>query len=257
MASGAWLVCPACGLRHTARTDGRCPKCSAPSAAPNLDAPGAVWRPPPPAPTLKTGRVPGGRRLALGCLILVSGLGAIVLMRGGAGPIVTKVLQWGDEIESEPVQRVAGSAWRFQVPPKRWYVSKRSFPDFEGGDGVTLERALVRPEGSAVAFLFSTRTGDRGLDLDALTDEFSKTFLAKVQGHKIQLLGPLPGRGGTRVLRMSANIDNKALEALCGLYPDAPMIYALVVGAPPRDFPALRKEMEGLLVSFQSDTPAR
>ena len=199
----------------------------------------------------------GGSRLALGCLILVSGLAAIVLMRGGAGSIVTKVLQFGDEIEGEPVQRVAGLNWRFQVPLKLWYASKRTFSDFEVGDRVTLERALVRHGGSAVAFLFSMRTGDRGLDLDALTDEFSKTFLAKVQAHEIQPLGPLPGRGGTRVLRMSANIDNKALEALCGLYPDAPMIYALVVGAPPRDFPALREELEGLLVSFQSDTPAR
>ena len=193
----------------------------------------------------------GRARLALGCLILVMGLAAIAVLRGGAGSIVTKVLQFGDEIEGKPVQRVAGRSWRFQVPPKLWYASKRSFSDFEVGDRVTLERALVRHGGSAVAFLFSMKTGDRGLDLDALTDEFSRTFLVKVQAQKLQPLGPLPGRGGTRVLRMSANIDRQTLEALCGLYPDAPMIYALVVGAPPRDFPALREELEGLLASFQ------
>ena len=260
MASGVWLVCAACGLRHSARTDGRCPQCSAPSAAPDLDAPGAVWRPPPPAPASKAGRLSGGGRLALGGLILFSGLAASVLLRGGAGPVVTKVLQWGDEIESEPIQRVAGPAWHFQVPPRRWYVSKRSFPDFEGGDGVTLERAVVRPEGSAVAFLFSARTGDRGFDLDTLTDEFSKAWAKKVQAYKPQGVAPLPGRGGTRVLHMFARIDNKELEALCGLYPNAPMFYWLVAGAPPGNFPALREELEGLLVSFQSNTqpaPAR
>ncbi|MEO8585652.1 MAG: hypothetical protein ABI584_05795 [Acidobacteriota bacterium] len=196
-------------------------------------------------------------RLALGCLLLVLGLAAFAVLRGGAGFIVTKVLQFGDEIGGEPVRRVTGLAWRFQVPPKLWYASKRSFADFEVGDRVTLERALVRPQGSAVAFLFSMRTGDRGLDLDALTDEFSKTFLAKIQAHDVQPVGPLPGRGGTRVLRMAAKIDNKAIDALCGLYPGAPMFYALVVGAPPRDFPVLREELEGLLVSFQSDAPAR
>jgi len=199
----------------------------------------------------------GRGRLALVCLLLVLGLAAIAVLRGGAGSIVTKVLQFGDEIEGEPVQRVAGMSWRFQVPPKLWYASKRSFPDFDVGDRVTLERALVRRGGSAVTFLFSMTTGDRGLDLDALTDEFSKSFLVKIQAREVQPLGPLPGRSGTRVLRLSARIDKKELDALCGLYPDAPMIYALVVGAPPRAFPALREELEGLLVSFQTDAPAR
>lgn len=196
-------------------------------------------------------------RLAFVFLLLVLGLAAFAVLRGGAGSIVTKILQWGDEIGGAPVQRVAGLGWSFQAPPKLWYATKRSFTDFEVGDRVTLERALARPRGSAVAFLFSMRTGDRGLDLDALTDEFSKTFLVKIQAHDVQPLGPLPGRGGTRVLRMSAKIDNKAIDALCGLYPDAPMFYALVVGAPPRDFPVLREELEGLLVSFRSEAPAR
>jgi hypothetical protein len=199
-------------------------------------------------------------RIAGGVLIL-GVVVAVVLTRVGTGPIVTKVLQWGDEIEGEPIQLVAGSAWRFQVPPNRWYVSKRKYTDFNQGDGVSLERALVRPEGYAVAFLFATKTGPLGFDLDALTEEFSRAWAKKVEAYKLHGVGPLPGRGGTRVMHLSARVEGRELEALCGLYPSAPVLYSLVVGAPPRDFPALRAELERLLVSFEFDTrppaPAR
>lgn len=200
---------------------------------------------------------PGAGRLILGCLVLVSGLVAGFLMRGGPGSAATRVLRWGDEIEGEPVQRVAGPAWRFEVPPRRWYVSKKRFPGFEGDARMTLERAVVRPEGAAVALLFSMETpGDLGLDLDTLTDQLSREWAKRLPAYTLHGAAPLPGRGGTRVLHLSAKIDNEEFEALCGLYPNAPMFYSLVVGAHPRSFPALREELEGVLMSFQS-VPAR
>ena len=197
---------------------------------------------------------PGGGRLILGALILVTELGASFLLRGGPGPAAARVLQMGDEIEGEPVQRVAGTAWRFQVPPQKWYVSKRGFRDLEDS-GVTLERALVRPEGAATAFLFSRKIpSDRGFDLDLLSNQVSKIWAKQFQSYVLHGVDPLPGRGGTRVLHFSAKVNNEEFEALCALYPNAPMFYALMVGTSPGSFPALREELEGVLVSFWSDT---
>jgi hypothetical protein len=197
---------------------------------------------------------PGGGRLILGCIILVAELAVSFFLRGGPGPAAARVLQAGDEIESEPVQRVAGSAWRFHVPPQRWYVSKRKFPDLES-EGVTLERALVRPEGAATAFLFSRKIpSDRGFDLDTLSNGISKVWAKQFQSYALHDVAPLPGRGGTRVLHFSATANGEKFEALCALYPNAPMFYALMVGASPGSFPTLREELEGVLASFQSDT---
>jgi hypothetical protein len=188
-------------------------------------------------------------------VILGALLAAVILMRGGPARVAKKMLRLGDTIGGEPVERVAGAAWRFQAPPRAWYVSNRSFPNFEGGEGVTLERVVVRPEGSAVALLFSTRIPrDRGSDLDALSDTLSKAWEKKLPAYRLLGVEPLPGRAGTRVLHFSARIDDEDFEALSGLYPNAPMFYWLVVGASPRTFTTLREELEGVLVTFTSDT---
>lgn len=200
---------------------------------------------------------PGGGRLILGSLVLLSALAASFVLRGGPGPAAARVLKMGDEIEGDPAQFVSGAAWRFHVPPRKWYVSKKKFPGLEDG-GVTLERALVSPEGAATAFLISRRIpSDRGFDLDALSDELSKAWAKRFQSYVLHGVAPLPGRGGTRVLHLSGKADNEEFEALCGLYPNAPMFYALMVGASPRSFPTLREELEGILMSFQSDTLPR
>jgi hypothetical protein len=199
---------------------------------------------------------PGWGRLISGSVVLLTGLVATFLVRGGSGTFAAKVLQWGDEIESDPVERVEGPAWRFQTPPRLWYTSKRSFPGFEEDPDTKVERVLVRPEGSAVVFLISKKIpSDRGFDLDALADGISRTWAKKFSAFKLHGISPLPGRGGTRVLHMSARIDNADFEALWGLYPNAPVFHALMVGASPRVFTALRGELEGILASFQSDTP--
>lgn len=198
---------------------------------------------------------PGGRRLVFGSLVLLTGLAATLLMRRGPGPVAAKVLQWEDEIESDPVQHVEGTAWRFQTPPRLWYTSKRSFPGFEEDPGTRVERVLVRPDGAAVVFLISKKIpSDRGFDLDVLAEGISTTWAKRFPAFKLHSVSPLPGRGGTRVLHMSARIDNEDFEALWGLYPNAPMFHALMVGASPRTFTALRGELEGILASFQSDT---
>lgn len=83
MASGIWLVCSACDLRHSVRPDGLCPRCGAPTLPPPSDAPGAAVRPPPPPPILKAGA--GGRvvgmRTAGGVFVLVA------LLFGLFGPV--------------------------------------------------------------------------------------------------------------------------------------------------------------------------
>jgi len=167
--------------------------------------------------------------------------------------VTARILQWGEEIEARPVERVAGATWRFDLPPGRWYVSKRKFQGADSGEG-RLERAVVRPEGPAMAYLFSTRVpSDRGLDLDLLTDEVSKALAQRLPSYHLHEVAPLPGRGGTRVLHFTAKIDGDDFEALCAIYPNAPMLYWLMAGAHPRVFATVRDELQGLLESFRSD----
>ncbi|HTS02142.1 MAG TPA: hypothetical protein VMN04_06435 [Thermoanaerobaculia bacterium] len=252
MASGAWLLCPRCGLRHSARADGRCPRCGAALGAPERGGPGAGRSP--------SGRSPaeGPRRggILLAGLVAVSGAAAFLLLRGGARPGGAKALGLGDGIESEPVASVSGPGWRYQVPAQQWYVSIRRFPDFEGEDGVTLERALVRPGRDAFALLFSKAIpAGRGFDLDALASERSKAWARELKGFRLHDAGPLPGRGGARAMHWSARVEGVDFEALSGLYPNPPSFRWLVVAAPVGDFAALRDEFDAVLASVRSDTP--
>lgn len=83
MAAGEWLVCFACGLRHTPRPDGQCPRCKAPSAEPEPDAAGAAWRPPPPqtrAPTVGD-VLPAGARVAGWIMIANGAVGLVGALR--------------------------------------------------------------------------------------------------------------------------------------------------------------------------------
>ncbi|HTS02140.1 MAG TPA: hypothetical protein VMN04_06425 [Thermoanaerobaculia bacterium] len=85
MGDGGWLVCSACGLRHTPRPDGRCPRCKAPSAPPDFDAAGA-WRPPPPPAWVVSARdaTSRGARIA-GVFLLLNGvLGVAGALRVGS-----------------------------------------------------------------------------------------------------------------------------------------------------------------------------
>ncbi len=67
--------------------------------------------------------------------------------------------------------------------------------------------------------------------------------------------GRWPAGSDTRVLHVSARIEDADFEALCGLYPDPPAFHWLIVGAAPGDFASLRGEFEDVLASFRSEAP--
>ena len=192
-------------------------------------------------------------RLAIALLVFVAGLEAVALWRGGSGLFGTGAVRWGGDVEGPPVGHVAGTAWRFDAPSGAWYTSRRIFPGFEDDPDARVEKVLARPEGDAVACLVSRRTpGGGGFDSGAAADEISKVWASRFRAYQFHEIAPLPGRG-VRVLHVSARIEGGDFEALWALYPSGPRTYAFMAGAPAREFPLLRGELESLLASFQSD----
>jgi hypothetical protein len=95
-----WCACPGCGLKHTARVDGRCPRCSTPVAA-HADGGGtpAPPEPPPPAAAPPTPAAPPrlplqapaetstSGELAAACILCANALvGVGVLLLTGTNP---------------------------------------------------------------------------------------------------------------------------------------------------------------------------
>lgn len=354
MTSGAWLVCPACDLRHAARADGRCPRCQA-SVAASVDAAGAALHAPPPvlrpadvappagwrvagaalvaggvaaavagvvarppvggtARALATSAVSGflavllgaalirgregARRLAFGLvavafaagvllaaatplwpiagLLALMGVAGLLLLVGDAGKariaaasillaggfaagvlgaarpglVAARVLAWTGAIEPAAVEEVEGGAWRLRFPPRVWYRA-RNVP--ESAPNASFERRFLRPDGPAYVFVVSAKLPEDGrATLDALADALVEGARKPFQAWAVVDAASLPGRGGTRVLHVRGALGGEKVEMLCGIFPNAPAIHAVVVGAGTNAFPRLRAELQAVLESFES-----
>lgn len=248
-----WVVCFACGLRHTARPAGDCPRCHAPSATVPDEPSGSGWRPPTitrPHPVVRPARK--GRGLLVFLLAVAAAAAAAVWLARNS-PAFRRLFARAVETEGPSLTRVRGPGWAFDVPPDAWFASPRRPWTTDPRAGVVFEKALIRPDGPAVAFLFSAKVPANGFDLDAATDAISRETAKGMTNYRVLDAAPLPGRGGTRVLHVTATLDGEDLEALCLLVPSPPAFYELMVGAPPAVFAARRAEFQAILESFHGE----
>ena len=193
---------------------------------------------------------PGGTRLAVGSVLLAGGvaLGAVAAVNPRL--VAHRFLVATGMIDAEPVGRVASDAWSLTFPPGVWYAA-RSAP--KPVPEVAFERQFLRPEGPAHAIVVSVKVpANRGFDMDRMAEAISKATRRQFDEWEVLEIAPLPGRGGTRVLHVRTTLKGQKLEMLCGLFPNPPAFYEVVVGAERAAFPRLRGELQGILESFQS-----
>ena len=193
---------------------------------------------------------PGGARLAAGTVVLAAGLAAGAVAAANPRLVARQFLAGAGVIDADPVGRVAAGAWSLTFPPDLWYPARTAAgaaPD------VSFERQFFRPEGPAHAIVVSVKVpSDRGFDMDAMAQAISKATRGQFDEWEVLEVTPLPGRGGTRVLHVRASLKGEKLEMLCGLFPNPPAFYEVVVGAERSAFPRLKAELQAILESFQS-----
>ncbi len=253
MTNGSWVVCFACGLRHTARPTGDCPRCHAPSSAAPEEPSGSGWRPPTVTRTHPIVR-PRRRHGFLLFLLALGAAGAAAVYLERTSPAFRRFFVRAVDTEGGALTHVQGPGWSFDVPPAAWYASPRKPWAADPRSPVLLERAFVRPDGPAVAYLLSARIPtDRGVDFDATADAVSREVAKAMTNYRVLDVAALPGRGGTRVLHVTGTLDGEDLEALCLLTANAPAFFELVVGAPPAVFAARRAELQAILESFHGE----
>jgi hypothetical protein len=267
MASGAWIVCSACGLHHSARPDGLCPRCHAEAFSPP-DAPGAAIRSPAPALAPSGARRRDRRGWGLGRIaaigLIVAGLAALVLGIASVAPTLKRKLEMGDRVQGNPMSILAGRGFTLTLPPDRWYAVRRLRFEItdtvneldEGPRPVLVHRLLRAPEAAHLVVISWKVPGDGTLDLDAAAVRVSDGTSRRLAKWKLLGVSPLPGRGGTRVLHATAWLEEQDVELLWGLFPDGPTVWGVLVAAEPRTFTRLRGEMEGILSSFRFEAPS-
>jgi hypothetical protein len=193
---------------------------------------------------------PRGARLAVGSVLLAGGvaLGAVAAVNPRL--VVHRFLVGAGVIDADPVGHVASEAWSLTFPPDVWYAARTAAKPVPE---VAFERQFLRAEGPAHAIVVSVKVpANRGFDMDRMADAISKGTRRQFDEWEVLEIAPLPGRGGTRVLHVRASLKGQKLEMLCGLFPNPPAFYEVVVGAERAAFPRLRGELQAILESFQS-----
>jgi hypothetical protein len=193
---------------------------------------------------------PGPGRVAAGSVVLAAGVVAGAIAATNPRLVARELLAGSGVIHGKAVGHVAADAWSLTFPPDLWYPARAPAPSVSD---VSFERQFLRPEGPAHAIVVSVKIpANRGFDMDKMADAISKATRRQFEEWDVIEVGPLPGRGGTRVLHVRATLKGEKLELLCGLFPNPPAFYEVVVGAERSAFAGLRPELQAILESFRS-----
>ena len=191
-------------------------------------------------------------------LALAAAAAAAVLV----APTVKRTIALGDRAKGAPISFLAGRGFTLDLPKDRWYAAR--VPRFELTDGgaptdpnrPALEHRLLRVDEPAQLAVISWRLeGDGRLDLDAAAARVSEGSARRLEKWKLLGIAPLPGRGGTRVLHATAQLEGRDVELLWGLFPNGPTVHGVLVAAETSAFVRLRREFEGILASVRAFDP--
>jgi hypothetical protein len=266
-----WVTCSGCGLKHSARADGVCPRCRNPvgggADAPAADGPPDVYDGTPPAAYAPAGpaayapapsaRASNTTRILLfvaagGVLLLV--LGGIAL-RGllGANPLTRLALS--GQTDGSPVTSADGRAFRYRLSStgKEWYFRKASFAK---KDNALADIWLIQPSVDAHVLVIAERIAP-GQSIDM--DRFAQVVIdnAKKKAENFSLVEQRPisnARGFGRLVHTRARINKIDLEFYYGLYAREPEIYQIVASAHATKFAKIAPELLEWVSSFETTT---
>lgn len=262
-----WVTCSSCGLKHSARADGVCPRCrnpvdggDAPAAggppdvydgtAPAAYAPGPrSYGPPPSAGSSNTTKI---LLIVAAAAVLIVVFGAIALRSLlGSNPLTRLVL--AGQTEGPAVTSAEGRAFRYRITStaKEWYFRK---PALAKKDNALADIWLVKPAVDAHVLVIGERIGP-GQSIDM--DRFAQVVIdnARKNSESFTLVEQRPisnARGFGRLLHTKARIDKIDLEFYYGLYAREPEIYQIVASARSGKFAQVAPDLLEWVSSFET-----
>lgn len=265
-----WVTCSSCGLKHSARADGMCPRCKSPVDG-GADAPAAADGPPdvydgtPPAAYAPTGRPAyapppsAGSSSTTKILLFIAAGGVLLLIFGGialrallgSNPLTRLALS--SQTEGSPVTSADGKAFRYRLTAnaKDWYFRKASFAK---KDNALADIWLIQPSVDAHVLVIAERIAP-GQSVDM--DRFAQVVIdnAKKKAENFSLVEQRPisnARGFGRLVHTRARINKIDLEFYYGLYAREPEIYQVVASAHATRFAKVEPELFQWVSSFET-----
>ncbi len=252
-----WVTCSTCGLKHSARADGVCPRCkNAVDGGQPADGPPDVYDDRPPAAYAPAGRPShapppsAGASSTTRILLFVAAGGVLLLLFGGialrallgSNPLTRLVL--AGQTEGAPVTSADGRAFRYRLSAtgKDWYFRKAALAK---KDNALADIWLVQPNVDAHVLVIAERIAP-GQSIDM--DRFAQVVIdnAKKKAESFSLVGQRPisnPRGFGRLVHTRARIDKTDLEFYYGLYAREPEIYQVVASAHATRFAKVEPEL--------------
>jgi hypothetical protein len=264
-----WVTCSSCGLKHSARADGVCPRCrnavDGGSDAAAADGPPDVYDGTPPnvySPPARAAYAPppsAGASNTTKILLIVAAVGVLILIFGaialrallGANPLTRLALS--GQTEGAAITTAEGRAFRYRLSSsgKDWFFRKAALAR---KDNALADIWLIQPSVDAHVFVIAERIGPgHSVDMDRFAQVVIENAKKKAESFTLVEQRPISNaRGFGRLVHTKARIDRMDLEFYYGLYAREPEIYQVVASAHATKFPKLEPELLQWVSSFET-----
>ena len=264
-----WVTCSSCGLKHSARADGVCPRCKhavdGSADAPAGGGPPEVYDGTPPAAYAPAGRgshapaPSAGSSNTTRILLFVAAGGILLLLFGGialrgllgSNPLTRLALS--GQTEGSPITSADGKAFRFRLSSsaREWYFRKASFAK---KDNALADIWLIQPSVDAHVLVIAERIGPgQSVDMDRFAEVVIDNAKKKAETFALVEQRPISNaRGFGRLVHTKARINKIELEFYYGLYAREPEIYQVVASAHATKFARMAPELLEWVSSFET-----
>jgi hypothetical protein len=254
-----WVTCPGCGLKHSARPDGVCPRCKNPVDG-GADAPATggapdVYDGPPPEQlraraSYQAAAPTAGATSTTKILLGIAAAGLVLLIGGaimvrallGKNPL-TRLALSGQTV-GEPVTSADGRAFRYHLAStaKNWYVRK---PELASKDNALADIWLIQPQEDAHVLVIAERVPEgQSVDLDRFAQVVIDNARKRADTFTLVEQRPISNRQGfARLVHTKARMKGIDLEFYYGLYAREPEIYQVVASTHASKFGAMEPQL--------------
>lgn len=265
----AWVTCSSCGLKHSARADGVCPRCK--TVVDGGDAPAQATSGPPdvydgrppaayaPARARVAPQPSGSSSTVTKILLGLAAAGLLILIFGAIavrsllGPNPLTRLALSTQIEGEPVTSVQGQAFRYRISTSapKWYRRK---PMLAKRDNPLADVWLIQPNQDAHVMVIAENIGaGQTVDMDRLAEVVVEN--ARKTAQQFTLLDQKPisnSRGYGRLVHTKARMAGIDLEFYYGLYAREPQIYQVIAWTDTKKFAINESQLREWVSSLET-----